>query len=161
MADKNVRLGDDLEKEEEREFLAEHKMEQALDQENDKKDEEIMFLKEQLAQEKARLQSYEDKRKFWLDGDYSKFEPEHPFEVTIHQDDNDIGSASVGVTVNTRKWDIPRGIPTRIPLYVLQVLQRAVTDAWVKVPDPVTDNPKLVHIYKKRFDFVARPIFGE
>ena len=154
-------LGDEPELEEAANAAALKAYEQDQDKAGSKADNELALLREQVLEERAKREKMEKAMRLWRDGDLGALPAESPCEVTVHQDDNDLSSQTVKVWVNGTEYAFTRGTPKQVPRFVVDVLSRAVIDAWTKIVDPVTDNPKLVRITKRRFDYSARPIFTE
>lgn len=67
-------------------------------------------------------------------------EGETMFNVTVHATDGDAGSAAVDMCINGFLYQLPRGVPCRVPQSVVHGLENAVTTTYKVNGNDVTER---------------------
>lgn len=152
-------VGGDPAVDEQKQELAEKAEALKLDAESSASERELRRAREELADERAKVEKLQALQKRWVDGDYTDLPADHPFMVTIQTSDKDGEGYPVPVAVNGRQWYIPRGKPTQVPHVVVQVLDGAKINATQRMVNPVTNALESVRVFQHRFPFNAHPVY--
>ena len=76
---------------------------------------------------------------------------EEMFMVTVHATDGDVGGNAVEITPNGRLYQLPRGVPCRVPAIVVEGLRNAVVTSY-----KVSGN-SVIETHTPRWPFTAVP----
>jgi hypothetical protein len=114
-----------------------------------------------LEDENARLREkqakYDKQFKEWVLGDYKNLPVDQPFEILVYTDDQPWTDPVIHITHNGHDYAIERGKPTRVPKYVVDLLNDArVTGVQQLVIDGTTRS---VGVDQPRYPFAAHPIY--
>ena len=72
--------------------------------------------------------------------DNAQVDGESMFMVTVHATDGDAGSNAVDMCVNGYLYQLPRGVPCKVPESVLEGLRNAVTSKFKVVGSDVIES---------------------
>jgi hypothetical protein len=152
-------VGRSPEKQEELDAKAEAVEARQLDQESSKTDRERELEAELLAlrREKEALDTeFQRKKAAWMDGDFSKYPPSHPFRVLIQSSHDLATNLPVEIAINGHKKEYPRGEWVEMTRGEVEVLEHAEVRA--VQPIVVDGHPKQIPIIRNRHQFTAIPL---